>query len=837
MAAHFTSVWEDVVSRYSQKTALSGPALRLTYRQLDASARQVAVWLNEKQVSGRCVVILLDDPADSIICMLGALLSGNYYFYLGEAAAANSLQEYLPYTDVGAIVKTTGLEVTGISVPELSWGDQYGIPGSSLLRHTEVSPYFAIFSTSGSTGTPKLVRHTVDFIIKESFQGIDLMQITANDRRDYGGSLMFSASLGAIYPTFLAGAELVLNSVTGKDVFSLPGHWREAGITLTSIPVSVLRTLAKSDVPLNNLENLRLIVVTAEAVSPGDMELFSTRLPANVILMNGYATTETRGISIAAHYLRGEDIARPGAVGRPVAGKSVYILGERGEALPPGQSGEIVVEAQGLPDGYLNDPVSTSDSFYYSSGGVLCFRTGDIGHIDESGHLFLEGRRDDVVKINGIKLNLQDIEKRLLQYPGVREAAVFMNEGSDRIYACYAADDGIFPAMLRSWLTETLSSLHIPAKWTAMNALPKTATGKIDRGKLKTESAAQEDAVFVTNENTDPDDLVHLVMQVWKKELELNQEIGIHDDFFTDLGGNSLLAAICIREIEERTGLSLPLGAGNTYSTPALLAGFIKGIYDRPAHCVPIGDFDAGRPSLYFIPPYPGDRRTYRHLETRLAGTYNLFFLFYNPIDPSGNVVPLPVLTDALADQVSVAGHIHLFGFSFGGIMAYLLAMKLEERNKTISFLELLDTPLYRKLTGAERAYNLTVRTLRKAREFVEAPAVSWNKYIRHFGSAYKTYRENFTHEKHKEDPRHPSQVIWYYTRTFPVYKPLKAAIVLFSAGERGAEYLFKQDFSWQRYTHENLRKVHLKGWHVELLANEENLDTIRDTMLNLLQD
>ncbi len=834
MAAHFTSVWEDVVSRYSQKTALSGPALRLTYGELDASAREVAAWLNEKQISGRCVVILLDDPADSIICMLGALLSGNYYFYLGEAAAAKSLREYLPYIDVGAIVKTADL-VTGISVPELSWGDQYGISGASLSQQTEASPYFAIFSTSGSTGVPKLVRHTVDFIIRESRQGIDLMQIIADDRRDYGGSLMFSASLGAIYPTLLAGAELVLHSVTGKDIFSLPGYWREAGITLTSIPVSVLRTIARSDVPLDNLQNLRLVVVTAEAMSAGDMELFSTRLPVNVTLMNGYATTETRGISIMAHRLTGADTAGPGAVGRPVAGKSVYILGERGEVLPTGQSGEIVVEAQGLPDGYLNDPVTTSNSFFYSSGGLPCFRTGDIGHIDESGHLFLEGRMDDIVKINGIKVNLQDIEKRLLQYPGVKEASVFMNEGSDRIHACYVADEGIFVPMLRSWLTETLSPLHIPARWSAMNVLPKTATGKIDRQKLKTGSAVREDT-GPANENTDPADLIHLVMRVWKKELELNQEIGAHDDFFTDLGGNSLLAAVCIHEIEECTGLSLPLGAGNTYSTPALLAGFIKGIYDRPAHCVPIGDFDAGRPSLYFIPPYPGDRRTYRHLETRLAGAYNLFFLFYNPIDPSGNVVPLSVLTDALADQVSVTGGIHLFGFSFGGIMAYLLAMKLEEQKKPVSFLALLDTPLYHKLTGAERAYNLTVRTLRKVKQFVEAPAVSWNKYVRQFGSAYKAYRENFTHEKHKEDPRHPSQVIWHYTRTFPAYKRLKAAIVLFSASERGGEYLFRQDFSWQRYTHQNLRKTPLKGWHVELLANEENLDTIRDTMLNLLQ-
>lgn len=833
MAAHFTSGWEDVVSRYGPKIALSDGARRLTFEQLDFSARQVAAWLDRRNITGRCILILLDDPADSIISMLGILLSGNYYFYLQAGAAEKSLPEYLPYIDVGATVKTAGF-VTGIPVPELVWGEQQEISDVHVIPGPGASPYFAVFSTSGSTGSPKLIRHRTDFILGESRQVIDIMQITAGDRRDYGGSLMFSASLGAIYPTLLAGAELVLHSVMRTDTLSLPLHWRETGITLTSVPVSVLRTLARSDVPLRDLEKLRLIVVTAEAASSADMVLFSARLPAHVVLMNGYATTETRGISILAHHLNDTDTTERNTVGRPVAGKSVYILGPQGEALPAGQSGEIVVEAPGLPCEYLNDPVSTRSSFFLSPAGVPGFRTGDTGYLNDRGYLVLEGRKDAVIKINGIKVNLQDIEKSLLQHPGIKEAAVVVNDGSDRISAFYSATESIDIPLLRNRIAEALSPLHVPAGWMAMEALPKTVTGKIDRVKLKMKLVAQKDAASLTGGNTSSDDLVDLIRQVWKKELELSEEIGVHDDFFTDLGGNSLLAAVCVHEIEELTGLNLPLGAGNTYSTPALLAGFIRGIHARTAHCVPVGDFDSKRPSLYFIPPYPGDRRTYRHLETRLAGTYNLFFLFYNPIDPSGKIIPLSVLTDALADEVSGTEQIHLFGFSFGGILAYLLAMKLEERNKTVSYLELLDTPLYNKLTGIERAYNLSVRTLRKVRQFVQDPAVSWNKYVRNFGSAYKTYRENFTHEKHKEDPAHPSQVIWHYSQTFPTYKPLRADIVLFTASERGGDYLFRQDFSWQRYTRKSLHKTALKGWHVELLASEENLDTIRDTMLKL---
>src|SRR5690606_942666 len=107
----------------------------------------------------------------------------------------------------------------------------------------------------------------------------------------------------------------------------------------------------------------------------------------------------------------------------------------------------------------------------------------------------------------------------------------------------------------------------------------------------------------------------------------------------------------------------------------------------------------------------------------------------------------------ALADQVTTSGRVHLFGFSFGGILAYLLTMELEDRNRTVAFLELLDTPLYQKLTRTERAFNLTVRILRKSRQFVLTPGAFWNKYVKQFADAYKAYRENFADEKHKDDP------------------------------------------------------------------------------------
>lgn len=828
------AIWKRTLSEYGNNPAITDNERRLDYTQLDLFAKKIAGWLSEKGISNQCVLIISDDRLESIVCMLGVLFSGNHYFYLEKSAATQLLASYLPYLNPAATLKTSEFS-TGLSIPELniSEKEQYS---SDFEYRASTSEYFAIYTTSGTTGTPKMVKHSMDFMLHESLQQIELTGLTANDRRDYGGSLMFSASLGAIFPTLFAGAALHLHSIMKTDVFSLPKYWEEAKITITSVPVSVLRALANSTVSLQHLDSLRLIFITAEAASYEDMILFTSRLPHHIILSNGYATTETRAISFKIHHLDNIEKESLHTVGRPVKGKGVYIMGEYGTFLPANQSGEIIVEAQGLPDRYLNNEASSTQSFFYSSNGIRCYKTGDKGHLTPEGYVVLEGRIDDVVKINGIKVNLQDVEKVLLQHEGIREAAVVLMK-SGRISAFYVTHPNETPAVsLRKSLSKKLSPLQMPAQFIPVEVLPKTLTGKIDRAALKT-YVAKKDANEDLPENPSPDDLVDLISRVWKKELELSEPVDRHDDFFKDLGGNSLLATVCIHEIEKLTALSLPEGLGNTYSTPEMLASFLQDFINKPANCVQIGDFSPDRPSLYFIPPFPGDRRTYSDLETRLFKHYNLHFLYYNPIDSNGEIVPFETLTKALADQVTSTGEVHLFGFSFGGIMAYFLCLELEKRNQPVSFLELLDTPLYSKLTRSERTFNFSIRVLRKIKQFALSPIASWRKYVLNFNKAYQVYQDNFTSENQTTNQQHPSQVISRYTDSFPKYQPLDAAIILFTASERGKDYVYRQNFRWEKFTRKRLYEKKLDGWHVELLASEENLNAIASTLTGLTHD
>lgn len=824
MSANFINAWAEVVKNFGSKNALTGFGSSKTYAQLDEEARSIAAWLTKNNVQNRCVAIMLENPVDSIVSMIGVLLSGNYYFYLGHKLELAS--SFRTFIELGAIIRTKNISSLG-QVPELIWENKI-TDEEVKLTSLVASPYFAVYMTSGTTSTPKLVRYRQDFILQESRLVAEIMEIESNDKRDYAGSLFFSASLGAIFPTLLSGAELIIHDTAGTNFYDLPRFWSDLGITFTTVPVSVLRVLAKSILPLDPfLNRLRLLVITAEAASIEDMRLFADRLPKHIQLMNGYATTETRSISFIKHSLDNLDFSTIGSVGKPVKGKMVLVVDQKGAELPAGETGEIVVESEALPDRYINQ--IEQNNFEYGHYQKIRFKTGDRGYLDERGFLFLVGRTDDIVKINGIKVDLLEIEKSILSHPEVTEAAVVFHPETQRVQAWFKGADQLTVSQIRQWVRTALPTAPLPNGWMKTNQFPKTATGKIDRTKLR-EIHIDEVEPKTANAN----DLNNMIIHIWKKELQIHQEIHPDDDFFLDLGGNSLTAAVCVHELEKYLGFELPAGIGNTYSTPRLLARYVGELQERPAHSLLLNDYNPSRPSLYFIPPYPGDRRTYFDLERRLSDHYNLYFLFYRPVDTTGKIVPLAHLIDAMADQIQNHPSNQLFGYSFGGILSYLLAMKLEEKEINVDNLILLDTPLYEKLSRWEQMRNFLIRLARKGKLFASSPLTFWTQYVKNFRSVYREYRQNFTEVKQSVDPSHPSRVIWEYTQSFPTFRKINATILLYLASEKGAEHTFKQDFSWQRYSNHTVQTVPLKGWHVELLASEDNLDRIAQSLMTL---
>ncbi|HZF13175.1 MAG TPA: beta-ketoacyl synthase N-terminal-like domain-containing protein, partial [Thermoanaerobaculia bacterium] len=269
------------------------------------------------------------------------------------------------------------------------------------------------------------------------------------------------------------------------------------------------------------------------------------------------------------------------AVGGPLPGRSLHLLDEEGEPLPPGVPGEICLGGPALARGYLGRPDLTALAFVPDpwGDGARLYRTGDLARRRESGEVEILGRRDQQVKLRGFRIEIGEIEVALADHPEIREAAVALRESGEAgesapeqkaLVAYLVGAGGAVPAAaeLKSFLARRLPPYMIPATYVALPALPKTSGGKIDRAALPATAASAEaakpavaavaptpPAVSATLPAGPP--VEELLTGIWRELLAI-EEIGPDDNFF-DLGGHSMLLAIVRARVQESLGVELSM--------------------------------------------------------------------------------------------------------------------------------------------------------------------------------------------------------------------------------------------------------------------------------------
>jgi acyl-coenzyme A synthetase/AMP-(fatty) acid ligase len=287
---------------------------------------------------------------------------------------------------------------------------------------------------------------------------------------------------------------------------------------------------------------LREVSVTGEAVSPQLIEQWFAAFP-HTRLINAYGATEVSDDT--TH----EIIAAPPRdgvvpVGRAIGNVAVSVLGPGDRLVPLGAPGEIVFSGICVGRGYINDPERTADAFGTDPlrPGLPMYRTGDFGRWLPGGKLGFIGRRDEQVKVNGMRLELGEVESRMREHPGVRDAAVVARKlaGTGTALAgFYTTDDGLSPDELAGHLASVLAPGAVPASLTALGALPLTENGKVDKKALLAGVTDRGPAAASEPPRTDAE---LTIARRWAEVLGLpDGRIGRNDDFFA-LGGTSLAA-------------------------------------------------------------------------------------------------------------------------------------------------------------------------------------------------------------------------------------------------------------------------------------------------------
>jgi len=557
----------------------------LTYAELAARADRLAAYLVAQGVGPGTIVAVLDERRSEMLALLLAIFkAGGAYLPLDPSHPPERNQRILEQARASLIV--TGRRwvdrapAAGDGGPrtlvleEVAGGPAATAPPERRARPRDLA--YVIF-TSGSTGAPKgaMVEHRG--LLNHLFAKIRDLGLQAGDTVAQTASQCFDISVWQLFSALAVGGTThVMEDQTAHDPERLLAALDREGISIVETVPSLLRGMLGSVAqgPAPALGRLRWLVATGEALPPELCREWLARYPA-VPVMNAYGPTECS--DDVTHAVIGPAEAaglRSVPIGRPILNTQLYIVDRRLAPVPMGAPGELHVGGDGVGRGYLHDPVKTGqafvpDPFGHSPGGRL-YRTGDLARYLPDGNIEFLGRIDHQVKVRGFRIELGEIETVLASHPAVEQAVVVVREdrpGDRRLVAYVTGQVGPPEAgALRAFAAASLPEPMVPSAFVALERMPLTANGKLDRRALPAPEGPARGQGYVAPRN----DVEEVLAGIWTDVLGVPR-VGVHDNFF-DLGGHSLLATQVVSLVRRTFQIELPLPVLFTASTVAALA-------------------------------------------------------------------------------------------------------------------------------------------------------------------------------------------------------------------------------------------------------------------------
>ncbi|HEY0737521.1 MAG TPA: amino acid adenylation domain-containing protein [Herpetosiphonaceae bacterium] len=610
---------------------------QLSYAELDRRANQVAWRLRELGAAQRApaeviVALCLPRSLDLIVALLGVLKAGAAYLPLDPALPQERLhfimhdaqvQVLLSRQDLADRIQIAGVQIICLDRDETQTQPTMAPAIAVLPQH----PAYVIY-TSGSTGRPKGVLIPHQALVARSQAAADQYALQPGDRVLQFAALSFDVAAEEIFPTLICGATLVLWPQT--EVVALREFQRfveHERLTVLNLPMPYWHAwVADLDAaPLPLPSSLRLLIAGSDQTAPDWLARWQRRAGTGLPWYNAYGPTEATITSTLYTEADAALAAERGAVpiGRPIANTEVYVLDAELQRVPIGVPGELYLGGPGLARGYLSQPALTAERFvpdpFGQVSGARLYRTGDRARFRADGNLEFLGRIDQQVKLRGFRIELGEIENVLLGHPAVAAAVVEVREvgaGDTRLVAyvvenkgtteqenkeqrtentgrvtspspAAAGEGGVAAATgvraseglashLHTFLQERLPAYMVPAAFVLLDALPLTASGKLDRRALPLPADLRATAGA---EHTAPRTPLEVVLaEIWAELLSVEQP-GAHDNFFK-LGGHSLLATQVVARIREDLEIELPLR--RIFETPTI-AGLAESLRRDPA--------------------------------------------------------------------------------------------------------------------------------------------------------------------------------------------------------------------------------------------------------------
>ena len=552
------------------RTALVAPDGVLTYRELAgrraAMAAHIAATLGGRRGP---VALLAPQGLDHVVVPLACLQAGVPFVPLDPAHGFLRNRQIVLATGVAALLHGDGLadDAAAIGAGAGIAGLDRASPGSPDVAPPAAQSQAAyIVVTSGSTGRPKGIVMREDTMVACVATPIDVHHFNADDVVAFVGGTTGAPPLIAALGALLAGGTAVIEPPGATPLRALAERGGPLPTHLVA-NASVLRLMARDATARRNLAQLRSLRTTGDIVTWDDIEALRRVVPAGTGIYCYYASSEsllTTGWFVGARPEGGE-LRVP--IGHPVEGLELW-LGEDAEATADGSvSGELFVAGDRVVDGYWQEPELSAARFlpHPHRPDRRIFRTGDIVRVRPDGLFEFVGRADNQVKLNGWRIEIEEIEAAACQAPGVAGAAVAPRRDAGGTVVALALhvepgeDTGLEPETVAEHLAGVLPRHMQPAEIHLAGRLPLTPTGKIDRVRMAEHDAKVHDAQRAPAAPDDsepwPDPLERRIAAAIARELRLAALPP--DDSFTRLGGNSLSAIGIALGLEKTFGVTI----------------------------------------------------------------------------------------------------------------------------------------------------------------------------------------------------------------------------------------------------------------------------------------
>ncbi|MEZ0362622.1 amino acid adenylation domain-containing protein [Mycobacterium sp. pUA109] len=573
--------------RSPDAVAVTGAGQDLSYAELERRANGLAHRLRRLGVGPEVVVpVLLERSADLVVALLAVLKAGGAFLPLDPAQPTGRMAAML--ADVpDAPVCLTHQRHLG-QVPTGFTGQRLCLDRPSTNPDPDTAPDAGatadtlayVVYTSGSTGAPKGALNTHAGIRNRLLWMQDTYRLTGDDRVLHKTPIGFDPAIWEIFWPLSTGARVVLAKPEGhKDPTYLVSTIAEYGVTTLHFVPSMLRRFLAEPGAAAATSGLRRVFCSGEVLSPEVRDAFFAGCGAD--LHNLYGPTEAAIDVTAYRCARGD--SGPVPIGRPIANTRIHLLDAQRQPVPVGVVGELFIGGVAVGRGYLNRPEATAASFvadpFTATPGQLLYRTGDLARYRPDGNIEYLGRRDNQVKIHGFRIEPGEVEAALARHPAVAENAVVAGDRALLIAHLVIADGAQAPstAELRRFLLEWLPAAMVPAVFHITEALPLTASGKVDRRALRDAQAAphRPQPTFVAARTRTE----QVLAEIWCAVLEVDR-VGVDDDFFALGGASSQALEVALRAND--AGLALQPQAMFVYGTVAALAAEYGPIPDDP---------------------------------------------------------------------------------------------------------------------------------------------------------------------------------------------------------------------------------------------------------------